>query len=718
MSAEGVSRLVDWIQENRADLAIDEIRRVLEFADQAHEGQRRKSGMPYSEHPFEVARILGENGMDAPTVMAGVLHDVVEDTSIPTEEIERLFGREVAFLVEGVTKMALLPSQTREQRQAETFRKMLVSMARDPRVILIKFADRLHNLRTLRYMASEKRKLIASETLEVYAPLAHRFGLGRIKWELEDLSFKHLHPDEYSKLVEKISEKRAEREAYIRSVVDPLEKKMTGAELKCDISGRPKHLYSIWRKMREKGLTELDNIHDLNAVRVLTDSIGHCYEALGYVHGMWAPIAGRFKDYIAVPKSNLYQSLHTTVMGPEGRGVEVQIRTFEMDKIASEGIAAHWAYKQGLSASERVKQENRWLEQILAIQQESRDGREFMEMVQGELSAQEIFVYTPRGDVVQLPKGATAIDYAFEIHTGLGMHCAGARVDGNMVQLHTPLNSGQTVDIVRTEAAHPTRDWLRFVKTSKARSGIKRYLKQTEAEADMILGREVLGRELSRRGISNPSPDLLATLLQKFASDDLEELHARLGRGDYSLAQLAGALPALPPAPRKQGVLSRVLRRKPEAPARQHAILVGGQNGILHHRAGCCQPVPGEDIRGYITQGRGISLHTNSCSQGVRLTAREGREVEVQWDEDATKFDWEVTLEVTARDRVNLLRDLTGALSSTKANVLRASISTVGDSVRDRFRVAVRDSNQLHACIASIRGVTGVLHVARTGSSS
>lgn len=718
MSAEGVSRLVDWIRTNREDLAVDEIRRALEFADQAHEGQRRKSGMPYSEHPLEVARILGENGMDAPTVMAGVLHDVVEDTEISTDEIERLFGREVAFLVEGVTKMTQLPSQTREQRQAETFRKMLVSMARDPRVILIKFADRLHNLRTLRYMAPEKRKLIASETLEVYAPLAHRFGLGRIKWELEDLAFKHLHSDEYAKLVEKISEKRVEREAYIRSVVDPLEKRMAEADIPSEITGRPKHLYSIWRKMREKGVTELDSIHDLNAVRILVDTVAHCYEVLGYVHGLWAPIAGRFKDYIAVPKSNLYQSLHTTVMGPEGRGVEVQIRTREMDRVANDGIAAHWAYKQGLSAAERVKQENRWLEQILAIQQESRDGREFMEMVQGELSAQEIFVYTPRGDVVQLPKGATAVDYAFEIHTGLGLHCAGARVDGTMVQLHTPLNSGQTVDIVRTESAHPTRDWLRFVKTTKARSGIKRYLKQTEAEADMILGREVLSRELARRGISTPPPELLALLLQKFASDDLDELHARLGRGDFSISQLTGILPPLPPTPRKQGVLARVLRRKAEAPARQHAILVGGHNGILHHRAGCCQPVPGENIRGYITQGRGISLHTSSCSQGARLISREGREVEVQWDEEASKLDWEVTLEVTARDRPNLLRDLTGALSSTKANVLRATISTVGDSVRDRFRVAVRDSNQLHACIASLRGVSGVLHVMRTGSQS
>ena len=716
MSAEGVTRLVDWIRDNRTDLDAAAIRRALDFADRAHEGQRRKSGIPYADHPFEVCRILAENGMDEATVMAGVLHDVVEDTDFSVAEIGNLFGQEVSFLVEGVTKMALLPSQTREQRQAETYRKMLVSMASDPRVILIKFADRLHNLRTLRYMAPEKRKAIASETLEVYAPLAHRFGLGRMKWEIEDLSFKHLHPDDYQKLVEKIAEKRGGGEAYIRSVVEPSETRLTESSIPADVNGRPKHLYSIWRKLREKGASELDSIHDLNAVRIIVDSVAQCYEVLGYVHGLWAPIAGRFKDYIAVPKSNLYQSLHTTVMGPQGRGVEVQIRTRQMDRVANEGTAAHWAYKQKVSSGEKILSENRWLEQLLRIQQETRDGPEFMEMVQGELSAQEIFVYTPRGDVVQLPKGATAVDYAFEIHTGLGLHCAGARVDGNMLQLHQPLNSGQTVEIIRSESAHPVRDWLRFVRTSKARSAIRRVLKQTEAEADRVLGREILSREFARRQISTTQPDVLGILLERSGSDDIDDLHARIGRGDFSPQQISAVLPPLPAVPRK-GVLDRVLRRKVEAPARQHAIRVGGQNGILHHRAGCCQPVPGEEIRGYITQGRGISLHASTCAQGKRLIAREGREVDVEWDSEAQKLDWEVTLEVTARDRNNLLRDLTGVLSSTKVNVLRAAISTVGDSVRDRFRISVSNLSQLENCISNLRGVPGVLHVLRTGAA-
>lgn len=714
----GIRRLLEWIREHRRDLALGQIEETLLFAARSHEGQRRRSGMPYTEHPFEVARILAENGMDEATVQAGILHDTVEDTDVSVEEIEQRFGREVAFLVEGVTKIALLPTQSRENRQAETFRKMLLSMARDPRVILIKFADRLHNLRTLRYMSPDKRRAIASETLEVYAPLAHRFGLGRIKWELEDLSFKNIHPEEYQKLVDKISEKRAEREAYIRSVLDPLEVRMREAGLPAEIRGRPKHLYSIWRKMREKGVTELDSIHDLNAVRILVRTVTDCYEALGYVHGLWSPIAGRFKDYIAVPKANLYQSIHTTVMGPQGRGVEVQIRTHEMDRLANEGIAAHWAYKEGAVPIDRVVAENRWLKQLLDLQQESRDGKDFMELVQGELGAQEVFVYTPRGDVVQLPRGATPIDFAFEIHTNVGMHCAGAKVDGVMAPLSTELHSGQTVEILRSEQAKPARDWLRTVRTSKAKTSIRKFLRQTEAEADRTLGRELLERELARRKLTTLPEDVESALLQKFQCDSLEHLHSRLGFGDITSQQLAAALPPVPPPPRKPGVLSRVLRRKSEADTNAHAILVGGQNGIPHHRAGCCMPIPGEDIRGYITQGRGITLHAAICPQGRRLIAREGREVEVAWHENAHLLEWEVVIEVVARDRLNLLRDLTAAISSSGVGVLRATIATVGDSVRDRFRVRVRNLEQTHGCIANLRGVPGVIAVSRTVQSS
>lgn len=714
----GIRRLLEWIREHRRDLDLARIEETLVFAARSHEGQRRRSGMPYTEHPFEVARILAENGMDEATIQAGILHDTVEDTDVSVEEIESRFGREVAFLVEGVTKIALLPSQSREQRQAETFRKMLLSMARDPRVILIKFADRLHNLRTLRYMSPDKRRAIASETIEVYAPLAHRFGLGRIKWELEDLSFKNIHPEEYQKLVEKISEKRAEREAYIRSVVDPLEARMREAGLPSEIKGRPKHLYSIWRKMREKGVTELDSIHDLNAVRILVRTVADCYEALGYVHGLWSPIAGRFKDYIAVPKANLYQSLHTTVMGPQGRGVEVQIRTHEMERLANEGIAAHWAYKEGAVPIDRVAAENRWLRQLLDLQQESRDGKDFMELVEGELGAQEVFVYTPRGDVVQLPRGATPIDFAFEIHTNVGMHCAGAKVDGVMVPLTTELHSGQTLEILRTEQAKPARDWLRTVRTSKAKSAIRKYLRQTEAEADLTLGRELLERELSKRKLTVLPAEAEAALLQKLQSDSLEQLHTRLGLGDITPQQLSAALPPIPPAPRKPGVLARVLRRRNESEVNAHAILVGGMNGIPHHRAGCCMPLPGEEIRGYITQGRGITLHTAQCTQGRRLIAREGREVDVAWHDNAHLAEWEVLLEIVARDRPNLLRDLTAALASSGVGVLRANIATVGDSVRDRFRIRVRNVDQAQLCMANLRGVTGVVSVSRTVQSS
>lgn len=709
-------RFMGWLGDHRPDLS-EAARSLLgnasEYASRAHSGQTRKSGIPYEEHPFEVARILAENGMDAEVIAAGILHDVVEDTEISTQDIEKEFGPEISFLVDGVTKIDALPSQSRELRQAETFRKMLLSMARDPRVILIKFADRLHNLRTLRYMKPERRKGIASETIEVYAPLAHRFGMGRIRWELEDLSFKHLHPEEYANLVMQISERREERENAIRQIIEPLEKGLETMGVDAQIIGRPKHLYSIWRKMREKSATSIDQIHDLNAVRILTKTVTDCYAALGMVHSTWPPVTGRFKDYIAVPKSNMYQSLHTTVMGQEGRRLEVQIRTQDMDRIASEGIAAHWAYKEKVSQVQ-ADSETRFLRQLVTWQKDAENSKDFLEMVQGDLVASEIFVYTPRGDVVQLPQGATPVDYAFEIHTGLGLHCAGARVDGAMVQLNATLQAGQTVDVLRSESAHPTRDWLRFVKTSKARNGIRRWLRQAESEANRNLGREIMGRELLRRRVDKLGEDLTKVLLERFKLAAIEELYERIGHGDISMEQCNSLLPALPPARRSVGVLGRMLRRKePELKESRDAILVGGQGGIPYLRAGCCQPVPGEPILGYVTLGRGISLHRQDCLEGKRLAGRDGRLAEVAWHENAAKERWEIGVEVTARDRPNLLRDLTQAFSGANAEIQRASIATVGGQVRDRFRVRVVDLEMLEATLRQLRGVNGVLAVDR-----
>ena len=709
-----VARFLAWLTDHRPELTPEERSLIEEaslYASNAHSGQMRKSGIPYEEHPFEVARILSENGMDAEVIAAGILHDVVEDTEITSKDIEERFGIEISFLVDGVTKIDALPSQSRELRQAETFRKMLLSMARDPRVILIKFADRLHNLRTLRYMKPDRRKGIASETLEVYAPLAHRFGMGRIRWELEDLSFKHLHPEEYANLVAQISERRTEREDAIRAILEPLEEKLTQVGIQAKVIGRPKHLFSIWRKMQEKGATSIDQIYDLNAVRILTKSVTDCYAALGLVHSSWPPVAGRFKDYIAVPKSNMYQSLHTTVMGPDGRRLEVQIRTEEMDRIASEGIAAHWAYKEKKKVSQvEADSETRFLKQLVAWQKVAENSKDFLELVQGDLQPTEIFVYSPRGDVVQLPLGSTPVDFAFEIHTGLGLHCAGARVDGAMVPLNLKLQPGQTVDVIRSETAHPARDWLRFVKTSKARNGIRRWLRQAEGEANRNLGREVLGRELARRHVDKLGDDLAKVILERFKLTTVDELHERIGHGDITVEQFAALLPALP-MPRRPGVLGRMLRRKPppEPKAIRDAILVGGQGGIPYLRAGCCQPVPGEPILGYVTQGRGISLHRQDCLEGRRLAGHQGRLADVAWHENASNERWDVALEVSARDRPNLLRDLTQALSAANVEIQRASIATVGGIVRDRFRVKVSGIEMLEAALRQLRGVGGVL---------
>jgi GTP diphosphokinase / guanosine-3',5'-bis(diphosphate) 3'-diphosphatase len=705
-----VPRFLGWLADHRPDFApadLELIEKASLYASQAHTGQVRKSGIPYEEHPFEVARILAENGMEAPLIAAGILHDVVEDTEITTADIEDQFGPEISFLVDGVTKIDALPSQSREHRQAETFRKMLLSMARDPRVILIKFADRLHNLRTLRYMKPERRKGIASETLEVYAPLAHRFGMGRIRWELEDLSFKHLHPEDYADLVEQISERRTERESAIRTIIEPLENRLADMGVNARVIGRPKHLYSIWKKLKEKGAKSIDQIHDLNAVRILTESVGDCYVALGMVHSTWPPVAGRFKDYIAVPKSNMYQSLHTTVMGGEGRRLEVQIRTVDMDRIASEGIAAHWAYKEKVTQVQ-VDSESRFLKQLVSWQKDAENPKEFLELVQGDLNPSEIFVYTPRGDVVQLPQGATPVDFAFEIHTGLGLHCAGARADGVMIPLHATLQPGQVVDVIRSESAHPTRDWLRLVKTSKARNGIRKWLRSAEAEANRNLGREILSRELARRRVEKLGEELTGVLLERFKLATIEELQERIGHGDVTVDQFSGLLPALPTTRKSVGMLGRMLRRKPPSEVRD-AILVGGQGGIPYLRAGCCQPLPGEDIIGYVTQGRGISLHRKDCLEGKRLAGREGRFADVAWHENAGKDQWDVGIEVAARDRPNLLRDLTQALSSASAEIQRASIATVSGQVRDRFRVKVSNLEMLDAALRQLRSVNGVL---------
>ncbi|HLP40259.1 MAG TPA: RelA/SpoT family protein, partial [Fibrobacteria bacterium] len=457
--------LVSYIAERIPAFDKQMIQKAIDFSMMAHKNQFRRSGMPYAEHPFEVAKLLADLGMDGTTIVAGLLHDVVEDTSHSISEVRELFGEDVAFLVEAVTKISAIKSKSRADQQAETFRKMLISMAKDIRVIMIKFADRLHNMRTLSYMKEERKRAIAAETIEVYAPLAHRFGLARIKWELEDLAFKHLNPDAYKNLVKKVVEKRQEREEYVRGILAPVKDALRKAGIEGKVFGRPKHLHSIWEKMQARQCG-FEDIYDLYALRVIVGTVADCYAVLGLVHSIWTPLQSRFKDYIATPKSNMYQSLHTTLIGPGGKPVEIQIRTEEMDLIAEQGIAAHWGYKEKKGPKDLGK-ENKWLKQFLEWQQDLTDSHEFMEYFRGDLATGEIFVFTPTGDLVQLPKGATALDFAFALHSALGLKCIGAKVDGNVVPLYRELQTGERVEILKSETQRPSKDWLSIVVTTK-----------------------------------------------------------------------------------------------------------------------------------------------------------------------------------------------------------------------------------------------------------
>ena len=569
--------LVAYIGERVPNFDREMIQKAVDFSMMAHKNQFRRSGMPYAEHPFEVAKVLADLGMDGVTIVAGLLHDVVEDTHHPVSEVKELFGEDVAFLVEAVTKISAIKSKSRAEQQAETFRKMLISMAKDIRVIMIKFADRLHNMRTLTYMKDDRKRAIAAETIEVYAPLAHRFGLARIKWELEDLAFKYLNPDAYKNLVKKVVERRQEREEYIRGILGPVKDALKKAGIEGKVFGRPKHLHSIWEKMQARQCA-FEDIYDLYALRVVVKTVGDCYAVLGLVHSLWTPLQSRFKDYIATPKSNLYQSLHTTLIGPGGKPVEIQIRTDEMDLIAEQGIAAHWGYKETISPKELGK-ENKWLKQFLEWQQDLTDSHEFMEYFRGDLATGEIFVFTPQGDLVQLPKGATALDFAFALHSGLGLHCIGAKVDGNVAPLYRELRTGERVEILKSDSQRPSKDWLSIVTTTKAKSAIRRWMRTEEVAHSMQLGKEMLEREFRQSHIPKEIQEDLAPFQIKFGVTAWEALWEKLGHGEITLGALSTVRPGPQSQPQEAGRAGAPL---PEAAAPERAGVGAGLGDEQH----------------------------------------------------------------------------------------------------------------------------------------
>lgn len=675
------------------------------FSYEAHEEQLRKSGDPFFEHPLEVAQILAELKMDYITISAALLHDVPEDTGVSIVEVRERFGKEVASLVDGVTKISGLKFESTAVRQAENFRKMLISMVNDMRVILIKFADRLHNMRTIEHLPDRKRQRIAIETRDVYAPLAHRLGIGKIKWELDDLAFKVLNPKEHFELTQKIQETREEREEYIRKISKPIKKELKCNSINAKITGRPKHLYSIYMKMLKRKVP-FEEIYDLLAIRIIVKKIEECYFALGIVHNLFVPIHERFKDYIATPKTNMYQSIHTTVIGPEGKMVEIQIRTEQMHRTAEEGIAAHFRYKEG-----RVMEDDldRYLISLRQILDEAKDPTEFMENLKIDLFHEEVFVFTPKGDLLKLPVNSTPVDFAFAVHTDIGYHCIGAKIKGRIVPLNYKLRSGDTVEIITSPNQKPNQDWIKFVKTSKARSRIKRWVKNSFFEQSLKLGEEIINKQLKRYHVTKDNA-VLEEVAQSYGFNDVDQLYAAIGQGDIpAQGVIRKIIPMDDEAEKEESILTRFIRR---ARGKSKGVRVQGLDNLLINFAKCCQPVPGDRIIGFITRGRGVVIHRSDCKNVVKLIKDPEKKIDVEWDVERDK-QFMVQLKLLGEDRKQFLKDISESISATDTNIVSMVMNTEDTIVNSRIIIEVKNLNHLIRVMNRIRKVPGVISVER-----
>jgi GTP pyrophosphokinase len=699
--------------ERHADrLDLEQIDRALRFSASAHRGQKRMSGEDFIQHSIAVARTLVEQLLDSTSIVAALLHDVVEDSDIRAEDIAREFGAEVAGIVDGLTKIGSLTFRSTAEQQVENYRKFLLSIAKDARVIIIKLADRLHNMRTLDPLPPEKQVRIATATREIYAPLAHRFGMAGIKAELEDLAFKYLEPEDYKSLVSQIAAKRAEREQMIQKLQVPLEQELKQAGISSyDVTGRPKHLWSIYQKMRKRNKPS-DEIYDQLAVRVIVKSVQECYHVLGIIHHNWTPLQERIKDYIASPKSNAYQSLHTTIFGPGGHLFEVQIRTQEMHRTAEYGIAAHWLYKTDTKkGSGDIEARFGWFRQLLELQQDAHTPEEFLEFLKVDLFQDEIFVFTPKGDVKQLPKGATPIDLAFMVHTDVGLRCQGAKVNGRIAPLHRELKNGDTVEIFTGPAPRPSRDWLAHVKTARARHKIKAWIRHQEDQEAEALGHELLGRECKRRRLVVPEPGQLARAAESLGLADGRLLEIALGRGDVTIVQVIRAIYPQVPADDLKDEPPSVIGRVIDRIRLGSGIRIQGLSGLMVRYAQCCQPVPGDAVVGYVTQGRGISIHRADCPNLLTLSG-EGRRVEIDWQESKGEA-FAVRLAVSGEDRRGLYADVMQAISQSGTNVKAAELSTRDGTVFSTIVVEVDNRAHLAKVIKAVRKVKGITDVER-----
>ena len=726
-----IEMILDAVKSYSPKADLDLIRRAYELARKAHEGQTRVSGEAYIIHPLHVAQILTQLHLDDATISAALLHDVVEDTIYTNDQMKEMFGDEVAMLIDGVTKLGRLQYKSKEEAQLESYRKMFLAMAKDIRVIMIKLADRLHNMRTLKYMREDKQKRIARETIEIYAPLANRLGISSIKWELEDLCLRYLEPEIYYDLVENVKQKRKERQTFIDTSIEQIKEKLAEAHIKADISGRAKHFYSIYKKMKRDN-KELSEIYDLSAVRVLVDSVKDCYGVLGVIHAMWKPIPGRFKDYIAMPKSNGYQSLHTTVM-TRGYPLEIQIRTFAMHQVSEYGVAAHWKYKEagkGAKATGAVDQKMSWLRQMVNLQQELSDPKEYFEALKVDVFSDEVFVFTPKGDVVDLPKGSIPIDFAYRIHTEVGHHCVGAKVNGKLVPLEYKLKNGDIVSVITNKANNgPSRDWLNIVASSETRSKIRSWFKKEKREENIEQGLELIKDEAKRLGYA-PKSLLKEGRLQQVA-DKLnilseEDLLAALGYGGITVRSVMTKLIELYKKDLKEATPPDVSKMLSELKTPQHVgkrnrsshgVLVEGESGLLVRLARCCNPIPGDPITGFVTKGRGVSVHRADCPNVLRDNDL-SRMIEVSWDIGLDK-DYTVEIEIVCNDKSGVLAELLAVPSEMKINIhsVNANPNRSNKTSTIIMGLDVKNATQVSQIMTKMRRLKNVYSVSRALSS-
>jgi GTP pyrophosphokinase len=712
-----IQELIQNIEFYHGPFDTDSIYKAFEFSKKVHEGQKRKTGEPYIVHPIEVAIILSKLRMDLKTIEAALLHDTVEDTHVTIKDIQEQFGDETAELVEGLTKISKIKFSSRHENQAENFRKMIIAMAKDLRVLLVKLADRLHNMRTLAPMPEAKQRRISEETLDIYAPLANRLGISWIKTELEDLCMRYLKPEMYYKLVEKINKTRRERDKYIKDVQEILQAEIENANITAEISGRPKHFYSIYRKMESRNL-EFEQIHDLIAFRVVVETITACYEVLGILHSIWKPVPGRFKDYIALPKPNLYQSLHTSLIGPHGERVEVQIRTKDMHSVAETGIAAHWAYKEGKAIKAKSEEGIRfnWLKQMMEMQSDLSDPTEFMQTVKVDLFPEDVYVFTPQGDVREFPKGATPVDFAFAIHTDVGYKCTGAKVNGRIVPLKYKMQNGETVEILTSEHQKPNKDWLNFVTTSKAKTKIRQVIKTEQRERSHALGHELLDKEFRKFDHSLGKVEKsgkLAEAMEHFKVSNMDEMMISIG---YGKLQASSVVQWVLPKETSEGTdkkehsfIKDVIKKV--ASRQNNSIVITGVDDVLVRFGRCCNPVYGDSIVGYITRGRGVTIHTTDCSKALEIDPV--RKIDIAWNAKI-KSSGSVRIRVVSIDVPGLLAKITKVISNHHGNISQANIRTTKDKKAiNTFEVNIEDTDHLFSIIKDLEKINGIISAER-----